>query len=56
MIGDRLDNDIVPAKGFGMKTIWVRQGFAKFQSVKNENEKPNYVVENIGEIINILLN
>lgn len=56
MIGDRLDNDIVPAKQLGMKTIWVRQGFAKFQSVKNENEKPNYVIENIGEIINILLN
>lgn len=56
MIGDRLDNDIVPAKQLGMKAIWVRQGFAKFQSVKNENEKPNYVIENIGEIINILLN
>ena len=53
MIGDRLDNDIVPAKKIGMKTIWVRQGFAKYQSVKTESEKPNYTVENIGEIINI---
>ncbi len=24
MIGDRLDNDIVPAKQIGMKTVWVR--------------------------------
>lgn len=27
MIGDRIDNDIVPAKQLGMKTIWVKQGF-----------------------------
>ncbi len=53
MIGDRLDNDIAPAKMIGMKTIWVRQGFAQYQSVKNENEKPDYSVEGIGEIINI---
>ncbi|MBQ2455535.1 MAG: HAD hydrolase-like protein [Eubacterium sp.] len=24
MVGDRLDNDIVPAKKLGMKTVWVR--------------------------------
>ena len=28
MIGDRLDNDIIPAKKLGMKTVWVRQGYA----------------------------
>ena len=26
MIGDRLDNDIAPAKKLGMKTVWIRQG------------------------------
>lgn len=25
MIGDRIDNDIVPAKQLGMKTIWIKQ-------------------------------
>ena len=25
MIGDRLDNDIVPAKKVGMKTVWIKQ-------------------------------
>ena len=27
MVGDRLDNDIAPAKKLGMKTVWVRQGY-----------------------------
>ncbi len=26
MIGDRLDNDIIPAHRLGMKTIWIRSG------------------------------
>lgn len=53
MIGDRLDNDIVPAKQLGMKTVWVRQGFAKYQSIKNDNEQPNYTVETIGDILDV---
>lgn len=50
MIGDRLDNDVVPAKKLGMKTVWVRQGFAKYQAVHNDNEKPGFVIDSIGEI------
>lgn len=53
MIGDRLDNDIVPAKKLGMKTVWVRQGFARIQQIKSETEKPDYIIENIGDIVNI---
>lgn len=26
MVGDRLDNDIVPANKIGMKTVWIKQG------------------------------
>ena len=53
MIGDRLDNDIIPAKKLGMKTVWVRQGFAKFKSVKNELERPDYIVESIADVVNL---
>lgn len=53
MIGDRLDNDIIPAKQIGMKTVWVVQGFAKFKSIDNEIEQPDYTIESIGEIISI---
>ena len=54
MIGDRLDNDIAPAKLLGMKTVWVRQGFAKYQSINNENERPDYIVDDIAELVNVL--
>lgn len=54
MIGDRLDNDIVPANKIGMKTVWVRQSFAKYQSPKNELEQPDCIINSISEIIEIL--
>lgn len=54
MVGDRLDNDIAPAKLLGMKTVWVRQGFAKYQSINNENERPDYIVDDIAELVNVL--
>lgn len=54
MIGDRLDNDIAPAKQIGMKTVWVRQGFAKYQSVNNETEQPDYIINSIADILDIL--
>ena len=53
MIGDRLDNDVVPAKQLGMKTVWVRQGFAKYQSISNETEKPDFIIDTIGDILDV---
>lgn len=54
MIGDRLDNDIVPAKKLGMKTIWVRQGFSKYQVIGSENERPDLIVDSIEELTGLL--
>lgn len=52
MIGDRLDNDIVPAKKLGMKTIWVKQGFAAYQKPEllDESYRPDTSVENLKEL------
>lgn len=50
MVGDRLDNDIIPAKKLGMKTVWVRQGFAIYQSVDDESKRPDYIVDSIDEL------
>lgn len=54
MIGDRLDNDIVPANKIGMKTIWVRQGFAQYQSASNEYEQADFTVDKISDILKLL--
>ena len=53
MIGDRLDNDIFPAKKVGMKTIWVKQGMAAYGSPRSEKETPDHTVEKISELIKI---
>lgn len=50
MVGDRLDNDIIPAKELGMKTVWVRQGYAVYQSIDDESQRPDYIVDCIDEL------
>lgn len=50
MIGDRLDNDISPAKKLGMKTIWVRQGFAIYQNLQLAEFQPDYIVDTLSEL------
>ncbi|MCD7731618.1 MAG: HAD family hydrolase [Oscillospiraceae bacterium] len=53
MIGDRIDNDIEPAKKLGMKTIWVRQGFSIYQQPINEYQKADYAVDSLWDIMEI---
>ena len=54
MIGDRIDNDIIPAKLLGMHTIWIKQGFGQFWNITQEVEKADCVVHNLMDICNIL--
>lgn len=54
MIGDRIDNDIVPAKLMGMRTIWIKQGFGQYWNIRQEMEKPDFIVSNLSELCNIL--
>lgn len=54
MVGDRIDNDIVPANKIGMKTIWIKQGFGKYCEPKTEKEQPDYTLKSLNELISIL--
>ena len=54
MIGDRLDNDIIPAKSIGMKTVWIKQGFGGMQIVTEDRFEPDAQVSNLTELLNIL--
>lgn len=50
MVGDRLDNDIIPANEIGMFTIWMKQGNWKDACPRNELEQPDITVENMSEL------
>lgn len=54
MVGDRIDNDVRPAKALGWRTIHVRQSFFRLQRPRNEAETPDAVVERVAEVGRLL--
>ena len=54
MIGDRLDNDIIPAKALGMKTIWIKNGLSKYQDAKLGEGVADYQIFSLDELLRIL--
>ena len=54
MIGDRIDNDIIPAKKLGFHTIWIKQGFGQYWNITKEKETPDYTVCSLSELCDIL--
>ncbi len=54
MIGDRLDNDIAPAKRAGMTTIWLRQGFGGMASPRTPEETPEHCVNSLCDLLTLL--
>jgi HAD superfamily hydrolase (TIGR01549 family) len=55
MIGDRLDNDIRPARLQGWWTIRTLQGFAQFQSPRDELDEPDITVAKMSELLPLFL-
>jgi len=54
MIGDRIDNDILPAKTIGMHTAWVRQGFGQYWKLTSEDEKADLSAASLTELCSML--
>ncbi len=50
MIGDRLDNDIVPANELGMYSIWVKQGNWIYATPREKLEYPDWAIGNLNEL------
>lgn len=55
MVGDRIDNDVRPAKELGILTIRVRQGSHRFQNPRNRLESADATVDIITELENLLV-
>lgn len=54
MIGDRLDNDIKPAKDLGIKSVLVRRGVvAPYQEVVSDEFLPDITVNSLAELLEI---
>lgn len=54
MVGDRLDNDIIPAKALGMKTVWIKNGLAKYQCAALGEGIADYQIGSLSELLCIL--
>ncbi len=54
MVGDRLDNDIIPAKRLGMQTVWIRSGLAAYQPQILGAGCADYTIDSLSELKNIL--
>lgn len=54
MVGDRLDNDIAPARKLLMKTVWIKRGFAKYNKVGGVFETADYTVNDLLELCELM--
>lgn len=54
MVGDRLDNDIIPAKSLGMKTVRIRKGFFQKEEPKSEAQAPDADIYTLEQLIPLL--
>lgn len=54
MIGDKLTNDIAPAKALGFKTIWVKQEWGGLQTPCAEELVPDLTVTSLEELLEVL--
>ena len=50
MVGDRLDNDVRPAKALGLHTVHVRQGGGGRQRPRSIEETPDASAVAIGDV------
>ncbi|MBQ3416900.1 MAG: HAD family hydrolase [Ruminococcus sp.] len=55
MVGDRIDNDIIPANEIGMTTVWIKQGFGGLSKPKKPIEQPDYIIYNLNELLKLLV-
>ena len=54
MVGDRIDNDIAPARSIGMSSVRVRQGLARKQEPRRAAETPDVTIRRLRELPRVL--
>ncbi|MFU8839527.1 MAG: HAD family hydrolase [Nitriliruptoraceae bacterium] len=55
-VGDRIDNDVLPAAAQGLRTCWLRRGpWGQLQDLPDGVDEPDLVLEGLGELPTLLL-
>ena len=54
MVGDRLDNDLIPAKALGMRTIWIRKGLSRCTNIDLGSNIADWTIDNLSDLKEIL--
>lgn len=54
MVGDRLDNDMIPAKALGMRTVWIKNGLAQYQSEKLGKDIADVQIASLSELLSYM--
>jgi len=53
MIGDRLDNDVMPAKKAGMKTVRMKQGLHSVQQPISDAYRPDWEIQSVQQLLSL---
>ena len=53
MIGDRLDNDILPSMNLGFKTIWLRKSYGAFGNPSLLPKKIDLIIDDLRDLLSI---
>ena len=54
MVGDRLDNDIAPAKRIGMHTVRVLRGLGAYHEPQSTDEQPEHTILTPADLLSLL--
>lgn len=54
MVGDRLDNDIRPAKALGYQAAWIKNGFGGMQVPSSQDQKADLEIRTLTQLLEIL--
>lgn len=55
MVGDRLDNDIIPARSLGMKTVWIRKGLTVYQDLEHGKNVADWTINTLSDLTAIFI-
>lgn len=55
MVGDRLDNDMIPAKKVGMQTVWVKSGLSSYQATELGSRYADSTIDSLQELLEIMI-